>query len=56
MKIFSREKFIEKYNSPSPLIQLSIYTWVLECDGKTKEEMEKMGYLTKEDWFVEKED
>lgn len=56
MKIFSRKKFIEsktKNELQSPEIRYSLNTWVKECDGKTEEEIEKLGYIMRDIWFEE---
>lgn len=59
MKVFSKEKYFKVMGKGS-------YDWLREhgvpeekcwmnvCDGKTPEEIEKMGYAWDEDWMVEK--
>jgi len=51
MKVFSKEKFIEDMEE-----RKYPYTkdWVTECDGLTKKECTKLGFLVVDDWFIEK--
>jgi len=58
MKIFSKNKYIESKENEelqSSAIQFSLNTWVQECDGKSEEEIEKMGYFMEDSWFEEVE-
>ena len=51
MKVFSKEKFI---NQEGQQAYSDSKNWVNECDGLTKEEMEKLGFSTLNKWMIEK--
>lgn len=63
-KVFSKEKWIKKEiltnnfpinkNEIDELVEL--LGWPNECDGLTEEEMNKLGYLTRQNWMVEVEE
>ncbi len=50
-KVFSKEKFIE--NMKEKAIKSS---WIEDCDGKTIEECNELGFRITDDWCVEVED
>lgn len=56
-KVFSKEKYIKDlialgFNEEKIEINKN-RSWVKECEGLTREEIEKMGYTVYEEWFVE---
>lgn len=56
-KVFSKERFIESMGYEE--YKKTIFpdgSYVDECDGLTKEEMEELGYFTDEDWMIEVEE
>lgn len=57
MKVFSREKYLMDFSeiSPSMAEERRIYEWPFECDGKTKEECNALGYGVHPDWMEESE-
>jgi len=55
MKVFSRKSWLECCQDMSIILVQWSSIWVDECEGKTKEECKEMGYLTSDEWFIEKE-
>jgi len=57
MKVFSREKYLRVMKEFDPIAQpiRLAYKWPFECDGKTKEECNALGYGISGDWMEEKE-
>ena len=53
MKVFSKEKFIEKYGFE---YYESCKEWVDECDGLTREQINNLGYVVDYDEFVEQQE
>ena len=56
-KVFSKEKYIKDlialgFNEEK-IENINNRSWVDNCEGLTREEIEKMGYELNEDWFVE---
>ena len=59
MKVFSVGKWKEwsqKNGDSEIIIELCRITWVKDVIGKSKEEIEIMGFNTRDEWFVEKEE
>jgi hypothetical protein len=57
MKVFSREKYLrdmERITLSKQVVRVE-YEWPFECDGKTKEECNALGYGISPDWMEEKE-
>jgi hypothetical protein len=55
-KVFSREKYLSVMKRLDPIgqpIRLGD-KWPFECDGKTKEECEALGYVINDNWMEEK--
>ena len=54
-KVFRIWKFVEFNNSEDNqiLIESLKNSWPYECEGKTREEIIKLGYLTNSNWMVE---
>ena len=50
-KVFSKEKFFENTKTA-----LSGISWIEDCDGKTIEECNELGFFISDDWCVEVED
>ncbi len=46
MKVFSKTMFKGVHGSDSD-------EWINKCDGKTKEECERMGFLISDNWLIE---
>lgn len=57
MKVFSREKYLSDMDeiAPSGAEERRESEWPFECDGKTKEECNALGYAICGDWMEEKE-
>ena len=58
-KVFSVKKFkecCERLGRLKSQIKKSCEIWANECDGLTKEEMFKLGYLCSDDWMIEVEE
>ena len=62
-KVFSKEKWFNDILHINPELKEYIYlkmndkkSWVNECDGLTKEEMNELGRTTHDDWMVEVEE
>ena len=53
MKVFNKEKFIERYGIER---YESCKEWVDRCDGLTEEQIEDLGFLLDYDAMVEKEE
>jgi hypothetical protein len=57
MKVFSREKYLrdmERISLSKQVVRVE-YEWPFECDGKTEEECNALGYVISPDWMEEKE-
>jgi hypothetical protein len=56
MKVFSREKYLSVMDKISPCLAENRreMIWPFECDGKTKEEIEALGYEIIDKWMEEK--
>ena len=63
-KVFDLKSFVEqsvKHKMPDSMIVLCLLTWVPDCIGKTKYDIEKIPYMTQvnlllDEWFIEKEE
>lgn len=57
MKVFSREKYLSDMEdiSPDKVEHRRQLTWPFECDGKTKEECNLLGFGVHADWMEEKD-
>ena len=56
MKVFSREKYLRVMDEIAP-IRAEIrreYGWPFECEGKTKEECNELGYVIDFEWMEER--
>jgi hypothetical protein len=58
MKVFSREKYLRDMAKISPNMAewRREMEWPFECDGKTKEECNALGYGVTDSWTVDKEE
>lgn len=58
MKVFSREKYLSVMDKTSPCLaeKRREMEWPFECDGKTKEECNALGYGITDNWMVEWEE
>ena len=58
MKVFSREKYLSVMDKidPNGAEERRGYEWAFECDGKTMEECNDLGYGICGDWMEEKEE
>ena len=54
MKVFSKEKWKEDQGYTE--VEAKKNSWVNDCEGKTVEQITKMGYGVISDWLVEEED
>lgn len=62
-KVFSKEKFranmkANQFADPDYIEREcnNPTSWITECDGLTKEEIKKLGYVTSYVWMVDVED
>jgi hypothetical protein len=58
MKVFSREKYLSVMDEIAPCLaeKRREMIWPFECDGKTKEEIDALGYGVTDSWTVDKEE
>lgn len=56
MKVFSRERYLQVMDEidPNSAERRRGYKWHFECDGKTEEECNALGYRINPDWMEEK--
>ena len=55
MKVFSREKYLRVMDEidPRSAKERRGYEWTFECEGKSKEECNALGYVVNPDWMEE---
>ena len=62
MRVFSIDKYVKEEMRLHDITRDEVYermkrfSWPLECNGLTEEEMIELGYLTFPEWMVERKD